>query len=283
MAAQPGKTAGRGRLAEWIGAALLVGALIACGAAVNVWGEEPKETTSEKARQLAADVVSPDAKVRERAVSDLINGEYRELSDAQRLAAVLLSLQTPDLDPNSRQGLLVEYLPRILGSKAAETLPRLLAYVADEKLSPYLRGRAVFAVARIAPRDPLVVAALMKVASSQVVTADALQEEAIEELGKIGQAAEPALPLLHERLADKSKSVQDFAFEAIGRIVLARSPDVEFGGALADKDPGTRAAAHEQIRLRAEVAQSQTNGKAPQHALVDEHCVTVLREILAEH
>ncbi len=50
-------------------------------------------------------------------------------------------------------------LPRILGSKANDALPTLLAYVADEKISPYFRTKAIAAATQIAPTDPLVFAA----------------------------------------------------------------------------------------------------------------------------
>ncbi len=82
-------------LAGWIGLAVLIGSLIGDGAVVNAWGKEPKEQTAEKARQLGADVVSPDAEVRGHALIDLINGNYRELTDDQRLAAVLLAAKSP--------------------------------------------------------------------------------------------------------------------------------------------------------------------------------------------
>src|SRR4051812_20839656 len=80
--------------------ALVMPALLSLAALTNIFAAEPKLGASERARQLAADIVSPDAKVREKTAIDLINGEFRGLSDADRLAIVMAAIQTPDADPN---------------------------------------------------------------------------------------------------------------------------------------------------------------------------------------
>lgn len=212
--------------------------------------EQPAEGLSQHARQLAADVVSSEWKVRRQAFTDLVNGKYRDLSDAERLAAVLPVLQGAEPVAVAAQGNLIEALPRVLGSQAPEALPALLTFLADEKISPYLRGRVMFAAARIGPDDPTVLAALTKLAASNDERRRDLQFMAIEELEKIGKPPKAALPALHKILGSEHKHVQLAAFDAIGRIVLATTDDGEFGGKLQDKDLEIRAAAHAQLRLR---------------------------------
>ena len=147
-----------------------------------------------------ADVVSPDAKVREQGpLFDLINGEYRELSDAQRLAAVLFAILKPDLDPHSRPGPRDRILaanPRFQGRfsrcrlQGGEALPIPTPHTISEARQWLFQ--------RTSPRrNPLVFAAANPRAASAADDNDkGLQFEAIEQLGKAGPAAASALPML---------------------------------------------------------------------------------------
>ncbi len=259
-------------------ARVLAVSLAGCIAA-KLHAVEHSAPTSARARQLMLEIVSADSKVREQRFKDLINGNYRDLTESERLAAVLLSMQTPDPDIHSNQGLLIEQLPQIAGTQAKTALPRLLEYVDDAKISGYLRGRAIFAAVRIAPQDDRVLAAMIRSTSS---VDHSLQLESIEELGTIGASAKSALSTLVALLADKDGGVQDASFEALGRIEFAAAPKEDFASAITDKDPAPRAAAHIQIRALAELARSSA-GNRPFRKSIETRHLTALRDILENH
>src|SRR5205807_3386856 len=91
-----------------IGLAVVMPAALGLAVLTTLFAAEPNLPVGERARQLAADIVSPDAKVREKTAIDLVNGEFRAMSDGDRLAIVMAAIQTPDLDPKSKQGLVLE-------------------------------------------------------------------------------------------------------------------------------------------------------------------------------
>jgi hypothetical protein len=220
---------------------------------VPVSSEQRSRTLAE---QLASDLVSPDVSVRNEAIRNLSNHEYRDLTDAEKLAAILPAIRTPDTNSSSLQGLLIEKLHRILPTNAKETMPILHVYISDETVSPYLRHQAILSAARIAPHDPLLLTNLIHAATPEAGKSAAEITPAIKGLGRMGRFARSALPLLHKFLLPEpnflNKSgdfewLSGYAFEAIGKIVFDSNRDRDFTTLLLDGDLEVRAAAYAQI------------------------------------
>jgi hypothetical protein len=203
------------------------------------------QATRPKAAKLARDLISADATVRTKTRTDLINGDYNDLSDDERLAAILPVIRPPSANDSSfddMQGLIIEYLPRLAGAKAKDALPILLSYIGDKKVISYIRSQSAHAAAEIAPDDPAVVAALVHVIGDV--------NGAIELLGRMGAAAASTRPVLSKLL---NSPFEHEAYEALGRILLSTSKGVDFIPRLAvpGASPEERAAAHLQLRAAA--------------------------------
>lgn len=201
--------------------------------------DEP--SPEDRAKALAAGVMSADAETRVRFRRDLLNNVYSDLTDEQRVAAILPMLATINTDHAARDGLMettIQHLPRLAGSEGKQILPSLLKLLGDAKTDS-LRYSLIIAVTKIGPEDPAVVAALV---ASMERTPD---DRGAEEIGRMGSVAAPAKAVLLKKVAIPSVN----AYLALGKIAFAESPRKDFFPRLsaADASVEERSAAMAQI------------------------------------
>lgn len=183
--------------------------------------------TSSRLKALSEALTNDDPAVRDAAKRDLINREFRDLPAAQVVPLVLPLLKPPEADISqmSTQGLLMEYLAAVHGSKARAALPLLIEYFRDPKVTPYLRGAAISSAAKIAPDDSQLVGALISaIKHPEPRTTSGVHDFAARALGDMGKAALPASSAIRELLEHHFSIVRQEAFVALGKLSLVDHP-----------------------------------------------------------
>jgi hypothetical protein len=199
--------------------------------AMGVWFMRPvaplKEADVQKAlAQLQEALASPDGYVYEQAVGDLTNQHYVTFPAEPLLELLLPRLKAPETEQRRvlAQSFVMEYLGRHYGPKAKKALPDLLRIVTDVKASPYLRGQAVEAAARIGPGDPAVVAAFIEATTNpEPKTSSGVHDRIAEKLGDMGKAAWPAKKALI-KIFERDPWYEDVAFVALGKLAMDDPP-----------------------------------------------------------
>lgn len=159
------------------------------------------------------------------AITDWVNGLYACLPPDRVLSVLLPHLgdTVPDAQL-SEQGVFLENFGRRFRSKAIAGLPALLEVLKDDRRPAYLRGRAVAAVAHIAPGDPKVVAVFAEALDNpNPRTESGVHDEIARRLTDMGPCARPARPAL-ERLYARGGWNRDYAFIALGRLEQDQPP-----------------------------------------------------------
>jgi hypothetical protein len=171
-------------------------------------------------KDLETALAARDAYVFGEAVRDVTNGCYRGFPRDRVLGLLLPRIKTPETDRERMvyQGYVMEHLGRRYGAEARAALPDLLAMVTDDKVVTYLRGQAIDAAARIAPRDEAVVKAFIRALTNPNPKSESgIHDRAAGWLGEMGKAAASAKPALL-KLFDRGPWYEDAAFVALGKI-----------------------------------------------------------------
>jgi hypothetical protein len=171
--------------------------------------------------ELATALAHKDLYIYAEAVRDLVNGEYRAFPPDKIYALLLPRLKASETNEIriQTQAWVMEYLSRSRGNATAkEALPDMLRILGDDKLTTYLRGQAIDAVARMAPGDPRVVQALIAALENpNPTTSSGIHDVAAQRLGDMGKAAAPAKKAL-VKLFERGEWYQDPAYIALGKI-----------------------------------------------------------------
>jgi hypothetical protein len=179
--------------------------------------------------ELAAALASRDPFVYDEAVRDLVNGHYRNFPPEKLRSLLLPLLKTPEKTPIriDAQAWVMNYLShRDMQASSKAAVPDLLRILADDKVSPYLRGSAVDAAARIAPGDRDVLEAFISALGNPNPTnRSGVHDRIAERLGEMGRAAAPAKKALI-KLFDRGEWYQDPAYIALGKIERDETPKV---------------------------------------------------------
>lgn len=171
-----------------------------------------------------ARLTSRDVKVHDAAVREWLNGTARD-AKAETIVPLFIPFienYAEKREDEASRGLMMEYMGRKYGREAKAALPALIALATDGDANPYLRGRAIETIGRVAGPEPEVIAALIRVLENpKPQSRSGVHEVAARVLGEMGKAAEPARAALSALLMHEWAIYQDAAYIALGRIAEA--------------------------------------------------------------
>jgi hypothetical protein len=195
-------------------------------------GLRPDEATiarTERAlAELAKALASKDDHVRASALQDVLNRVYHSFPAGAMAGILMPHVKSPaaanDADHMPGQGLLMEHLGRFYAQESQAVLPALLTVVTDDRVSPYLRGQAIEASARIGKDDPAVVEAFLKAAKNpNPDSSSGVHDRIAEKLGEMGQHS-PKVSETLQVVMGRGPWYQDPAFVALGKLSLDEAP-----------------------------------------------------------